>query len=77
MRNRLGRPYNRGRVVQKLLHPILNKPATRSPLCFLQTTGAVVAQWELRHADARTTLAINGHGAMDKIESVLQLPSGT
>ena len=70
--NRLGRPYNRGRVVQKILHPILDKlgicrqgrriglHAFRHMLAsmLLQTTGAAVAQRQRRHADAAITLGI-------------------
>jgi integrase len=47
----------------------------------LQTTGAAVAQRQLRHADASTTLGIYGHvlgddqrDAMGEIESVLSKP---
>jgi integrase len=96
--NKLGRPYNRGRVVKKILHPILDKlgierkgrriglHAFRHSLAsmLLQTTGAAVAKRQLRHAGAALTLEVYGHvlgndhtDAMDKIESVLLLPSGS
>src|SRR2546430_13698854 len=49
----------------------------------LQTTGAAVAQRQLRHADPATTLGIYGHVlgddqrvAMGEIESVLSNPLG-
>jgi hypothetical protein len=50
----------------------------------VQSTGAAVAQRQLRHANARTTLEIYAHvlrddhqEAMEQIESVLLRPSGT
>jgi len=72
--NALGRPYNRGRVVKKIFHPILNKlgiqtkgrrvgfHAFRHTLAsmLLQTTGVKVAQRQLRHSDAAFTVEIYG-----------------
>ena len=96
--NAIGRPYNRGRVVKKILHPILKKlgiqtdgrriglHAFRHTLAsmLLQTTGAKVAQRQLRHADPAFTVGEYGHildndhtDAMDQIESVLLGPSGS
>ncbi|HEV2730553.1 MAG TPA: tyrosine-type recombinase/integrase, partial [Terriglobales bacterium] len=90
--NKLGRPYNRGRVVKKILHPIFDKlgisrkgrrigfHAFRHPLASLlaQTVGIMVAQRQLRHSNARTTLDIythilgDEHGeGMQKAEAVL------
>jgi hypothetical protein len=50
----------------------------------LQTTGAGVAKRQLRRAGAALTLEVDGHvvgsdhtDAMDKIELVLPLPSGS
>jgi integrase len=90
--NRRGRPYSRNKVVQTILHPVLDKikiarkgrrvglHAFRHTLAsmLLQTAGASVAQRQLRHKDASTTLAIYGHvlgddhkNAMEEIQSVL------
>ena len=73
--NKLGRPYNRGRVVKKIFHPILDKlgitrmgrrvgfHAFRHTLAsmLLQTTGVKVAQRQLRHSDASFTVEVYGH----------------
>jgi integrase len=73
--NAIGRPFNRGRVVKKILHPILDKlgidregrriglHAFRHTLAslLLQTTGVKVAQRQLRHSDAAVTVQIYGH----------------
>lgn len=93
--NRRGRPYSRNKVVQTVLHPVVDKlgisrngrrvglHAFRHALAsmLLQTTGAAVAQRQLRHADPATTLGIYGHvlgddqrDAMGQIESVLSQP---
>jgi integrase len=96
--NKARTPYNRGRVVKKVLHSILDKlgverkgrriglHAFRHSVAsmLLRTTGAAVAKRQLRHAGAALTLEVYGHvlgsdhtAAMDKIESVLVLPSGS
>jgi len=96
--NKLGRPFNRGRVVKKIFHPILDKLGISHkgrrvgfhafrhtlPSMLLQTTAVKVAQRQLRHSDAAFTVEVYGHvlgddhtEAMDKIESVLLLPSGS
>jgi len=96
--NGRGRPYSRNKVVQTVLHPVVDKlgisrkgrrvglHAFRHGLAsmLLQTTGAAVAQRQLRHADPATTLGIYGHVlgddqrvAMGEIESVLSNPLGT
>lgn len=93
--NRRGRPYSRNKVVQKVLHPVVDKlgisrKGRRVGLhgfrhwlasMLLQTTGAAVAQRQLRHADPATTLGTYGHvlgddqrEAMGQIESVLSQP---
>src|SRR5260370_32666930 len=93
--NGRGRPYSRNKVVQTVPHPVVDKlgisrkgrrvglHAFRHALAsmLLQTTGAAVAQRQLRHADASTTLGIYGHvlgddqrDAMGEIESVLSNP---
>jgi integrase len=73
--NAIGRPFNRGRVVKKILHPILDKlgiprkgrriglHAFRHSLAsmLLQTTGVKVAQRQLRHSDAAFTVQVYGH----------------
>lgn len=95
--NRPGKPFNRGRVVKKILHPVLDRigiphvsrvglHAFRHTLASLliQTASALVAQRQLRHSDAKMTLEVYGHvlgsehpDAMDRVESVLLLTSGT
>ena len=73
--NKLGRPFNRGRFVKKIFHPILDKlgishkdrrvgfHAFRHTLAsmLLQTTGVKVAQRQLRHSDAAFTVEVYGH----------------
>jgi integrase len=73
--NKLGHPYNRGRVVKKIFHPILKRlgiqttgrrvgfHAFRHTLAsmLLQTTGVKVAQRQLRHSDAAFTVEVYGH----------------
>jgi integrase len=73
--NGRGRPYSRNKVVQTVLHPVVDRlgisrkgrrvglHAFRHALAsmLLQTTGAAVTQRQLRHADASTTLGIYGH----------------
>lgn len=72
--NKLGRPYNRGRVVKKIFHPILDKlriprkgcrvgfHAFRHTLAsmLLQTTGVKVAQRQLRHSETAFTVEVYG-----------------
>jgi integrase len=84
--NRRGRPYSRNKVVQTILHPVLDKlniarkgrrvglHAFRHCLAsmLLQVTGAAVAQRQLRHADASTTLAIYGHVLGDDHRNALE-----
>jgi integrase len=93
--NGRGRAYSRNKVVQTVLHPVVDKlgisrkgrrvglHAFRHWLAsaLLQTTGAAVAQRQLRHSDPATTLGIYGHvlgddqrDAMGQIESVLSNP---
>ena len=74
--NRRGRPYSRNKVVSTVLHCLSS--------LLLQSTGVAVAQRQLRHADAATTLGHYGHvlrndhrEAMDAIESVFFEPSGS
>jgi integrase len=73
--NAIGRPFNRGRVVKKILHPILDRlgiprkgrrvgfHAFRHSLAsmLLPTTGVKVAQRQLRHSDAAFTVKVYGH----------------
>lgn len=73
--NGRGRPYSRNKVVQQVLHPVVDKlgisrkgrrvglHAFRHTVAsmLLQTAGAAVAQRQLRHADPATTLGIYGH----------------
>jgi len=73
--NSIGRPFNRGRVVKKILHPILDRlgiPRTgrriglhafRHSLAsmLLQSTGVKVAQRQLRHSNAAFTVQVYGH----------------
>jgi integrase len=88
--NSRNRPYSRNKVVSTVLHPVLDRLGIsrkgrrvglhgfRHTLAsmLLQSTGVTVAQQQLRHADAATTLGY-GHvlgdaqrEAMDAIESV-------
>lgn len=94
--NRRNRPFSRNKVVQTVLQPALDKlgvnrkgsrvglHAFRHTLAsmLLQSTGVAVAQRQLRHADASTTLGHYGHilgndhrEAVETIESVLSEPS--
>jgi integrase len=70
--NRLGRPFNANKVVQKGLWPVLDKLGIRhcrlhafrhTHTSLLLSIGAppTVAQAQLRHSDARITLGIYGH----------------
>jgi integrase len=73
--NSRNRPYSRNKVVQTVLHPVVDKlgisrkgrrvglHAFRHTVAsmLLQTAGAAVAQRQLRHADPATTLGIYGH----------------
>jgi len=73
--NRRGRPYSRNKVVQTVLHPLLDKlgiahKGKRAGLhafrhclssLLLQSTGVAVAQRQMRHADPATTLGFYGH----------------
>jgi integrase len=72
--NRRGRPFSRNKIVQQVLHPVLDKlgisrkgkrvglHAFRHCLAsmLLQTTGLAVAQRQMRHADPGSTLGY-GH----------------
>jgi integrase len=90
--NRRGRPYSRNKIVEKVLHPILDVlgierkgrriglHAFRHGLAsmLIDSAGAAVAQRQLRHSDAATTLGIYGHvignghiEAMEAIQSIL------
>jgi integrase len=92
------RPFSRDKIVSKILHPVLDKlgikhagrrcglHAFRHTLTsvLLRTTGLAVAQRQMRHSDASTTLGHYGHvlgddhrAAIDHIESVFQEPSST
>ena len=95
--NRNGRPYSRDKVVSKVLHPMLKKLGInhKGRRCGLQafrhglasllvsTASAKVAQRQLRHSDAATTLGIYAHiigndhiEAMERVQSVLIGTSG-
>jgi integrase len=77
--NQLGGPYNRGRVVKKMFHPMLDKLGIshqgrrmgfhvfRHTLAsmLLQTTGVSVAQRQLRHSDAAFTAEVYGRAMGD------------
>ena len=70
----IGRPFNRGRVIKKILHPIPDRPGIpRTGRCIglyafrhsfasmlLKMTGEV-AQRKLRHSDATFTVQVYGH----------------
>ena len=93
--NRRNRPFSRNKVVQTVLQPALDKlginrkgrrvglHAFRHTLAsmLLQTTGVAVAQRQLRHADASTTLGHYGHilgndhrEAVEAVEAALSRP---
>lgn len=73
--NRNGRPYSRNKIVEKILRPVLDKigverkgkrvglHAFRHSLAsmLIQSASPVVAQRQLRHKDASTTLGLYGH----------------
>jgi len=86
--NRLGRPYNANKVVQKGLWPILEKLGiehcglhafrhTHTSLLLEVGASPTVAQAQLRHSDARITLGIYGHVIGDSqrnaVERVAQI----
>jgi integrase len=96
--NRRNRPFSRNKVVQTVLQPALDKlginrkgrcvglHAFRHTLAsmLLQSTGVAVAQRQLRHSDASTTLGHYGHvlgndhrEAVETIESVLCQPTSS
>lgn len=81
--------YNRGRVLKKIFHPILDKlgiphkgkrvgvHAFRHTLAsmLLQMTGVKVAQRQLRHSDAAFTVEVYGHVLGDHTEAMDNLES--
>jgi integrase len=90
--NRRGRPYSRNKVVQKVLHPVLDQlgisrkgrriglHAFRHGLAsmLIDSASTVVAQRQLGHVDAATTVGIYGHvignghfDAMERVQSIL------
>ena len=90
--NRNGRPYSRDKVVAKVLHPALKElgiqhegrrcglHAFRHGLAsmLVESASTAIAQRQLRHANASTTLGIYAHvipedhsEAMEEIQSVL------
>jgi integrase len=86
--NRLGRPYNANKVVQKGLWPILVKLGiehcglhafrhTHTSLLLEVGASPTVAQAQLRHSDARITLGVYGHVIGDSqrkaVERVAQI----
>jgi len=86
--NRLGRPYNANKVVQKGLWPILEKLSiehcglhafrhTHTSLLLEVGASPAVAQAQLRHSDARITLGVYGHAIGDSqrnaVERVAQI----
>ena len=86
--NRLGRPYNANKVVQKGLWPILEKLGiehcglhafrhTHTSLLLEVGASPTVAQAQLRHSDARITLGVYGHVIGDSqrnaVERVAQI----
>ena len=86
--NRLGRPYNANKVVQKRLWPILEKLGiehcglhafrhTHTSLLLEVGASPTVAQAQLRHSDARITLGVYGHVIGDSqrnaVERVAQI----
>ena len=86
--NRLGRPYNANKVVQKGLWPILEKLGiehcglhafrhTHASLLLEVGASPTVAQAQLRHSDARITLGVYGHVIGDSqrnaVERVAQI----
>ena len=96
--SRRNRPFSRNKVVQTVLQPALDKlginrkgrrvglHAFRHTLAsmLLQTAGVALAQRQLRHSDASTTLGHYGHilgndhrDAVAPIEAVLSRPDST
>jgi integrase len=86
--NRLGRPYNANKVVQRGLWPILEKLGiehcglhafrhTHTSLLLEVGASPAVAQAQLRHSDARITLEVYGHAIGDSqrnaVEKVAQI----
>jgi integrase len=86
--NRLGRPYNANKVVQKGLWPLLEKLGiehcglhafrhTHTSLLLEVGASPTVAQAQLRHSDARITLGVYGHVIGDSqrnaVEKVAQI----
>jgi integrase len=86
--NRLGRPYNANKVVQKGLWPILEKLGiehcglhafrhTHTSLLLEVGASPTVAQAQLRHSDARNALGVYGHVIGDSqrnaVERVAQI----
>jgi len=95
--NRRGRPYSRNKVVQKVLHPVLDKlgierkgrrvglHAFRHGLAsmLVDSESTAVAQRQLRHSDASTTLGLYAHiigtghiDAVERVQSILINTSG-
>jgi integrase len=86
--NRLGRPYNANKVVQKGLWPVLDELGiehcglhafrhTHTSLLLEVGASPTVAQAQLRHSDARITLGVYGHVIGDSqrnaVERVAQI----
>jgi len=92
--NRNGDPYTSSKLNERRLHPVLDKlgiprkgkrmgnHAFRHALAsmLVDTTSAAVAQRQLRHSDASTTLGIYAHvigsGHFDAVESIAQTVCG-
>jgi integrase len=84
--NRRGRPYSRNKIVQQVLHPALDAlgiehkgqrvglHAFRHYVAsmLLEETGPAVAQRQLRHSDARTTLEAYGHVIGDDQKNAME-----
>ena len=81
--NRLGRPFNANKVVQKGLWPILENLGiehcglhafrhTHTSLLFEVGASPTVAQAQLRHSDARITLGVYGHTIGDSQRSAVE-----
>jgi len=81
--NRLGRPFNANKVVQKGLWPILKKLGiehcglhafrhTHTSLLFEVGASPTVAQAQLRHSDARITLGVYGHTIGDSQRNAVE-----
>lgn len=95
--NQRDRPYSRNHIVERKLHPVLDRlgierrgrhvglHAFRHGLAsmLVDSAGVAIAQRQLRHSDAATTLGIYAHvigsghvDAMEAIQSQL-LPTNT